>query len=167
MQAIETVYKGYRFRSRLEARWAVFFDAMGIKWEYEKEGYDLDGVWYLPDFWLPLPETSRLIHRHAGLWLEVKGDNPSMGDVLKLVSLTRNSKHTGYLVVGIPGDQRTFYCPREGHERWTDEEPAISPETELYILGTWFDKGWKAVDDAISASRQARFEFGENGRPAV
>jgi hypothetical protein len=27
IQAIETVYRGHRFRSRLEARWAVFFDA--------------------------------------------------------------------------------------------------------------------------------------------
>jgi hypothetical protein len=53
IKAIETKYKGYRFRSRLEARWAVFFDAMEIKWEYEKEGYDLGEVgWYLPDFWL-------------------------------------------------------------------------------------------------------------------
>lgn len=51
MKAIETRYKGYRFRSRLEARWAVFFDALGIKWEYEPEGYDLgEAGWYLPDF---------------------------------------------------------------------------------------------------------------------
>ena len=28
IKAIETVYNGYRFRSRLEARWAVFFDAL-------------------------------------------------------------------------------------------------------------------------------------------
>jgi hypothetical protein len=28
IKAIETSYKGYRFRSRLEARWAVFFDAL-------------------------------------------------------------------------------------------------------------------------------------------
>ena len=35
LKAIETEYKGYRFRSRLEARWAVFFDACGVKWEYE------------------------------------------------------------------------------------------------------------------------------------
>lgn len=33
IKAIETYYKGYMFRSRLEARWAVFFDASGIKWE--------------------------------------------------------------------------------------------------------------------------------------
>jgi hypothetical protein len=30
LQAIETFYRGYRFRSRLEARWAVLFDALGI-----------------------------------------------------------------------------------------------------------------------------------------
>lgn len=41
IKPIETLYKGYRFRSRLEARWAVFFDALGLKWEYEKEGFDL------------------------------------------------------------------------------------------------------------------------------
>ena len=38
IKAIETVYKGYRFRSRLEARWAVFFDALGIHYRYELEG---------------------------------------------------------------------------------------------------------------------------------
>ena len=41
LRAIQTEYKGYRFRSRLEARWAVFFDTLGVKWEYEPEGYDL------------------------------------------------------------------------------------------------------------------------------
>lgn len=53
IKAIPTEYKGYLFRSRLEARWAVFFDAMGIEWEYEPEGLVLsDGSWYLPDFYL-------------------------------------------------------------------------------------------------------------------
>ena len=54
MKVIETEYKGYLFRSRLEARWAVFFDVCGIRWEYEPEGIILsDGSWYLPDFYLP------------------------------------------------------------------------------------------------------------------
>lgn len=53
IKPIETIYKGYKFRSRLEARWAVFFDACNVKWEYEPEGYDLgNGVYYLPDFLL-------------------------------------------------------------------------------------------------------------------
>jgi hypothetical protein len=41
IKAIETSYKGYRFRSRLEARWAIYFDAIGIPWQYEPEGFDL------------------------------------------------------------------------------------------------------------------------------
>lgn len=54
IKPIETVYNGYRFRSRLEARWAVFFDSLGIEYEYESEGYcNVDGVNYLPDFYLP------------------------------------------------------------------------------------------------------------------
>jgi hypothetical protein len=53
IQAIETFYKGYRFRSRLEARWAVFFSELGIKWQYEVEGFELPSGRYLPDFYLP------------------------------------------------------------------------------------------------------------------
>lgn len=60
--AIETRYAGCRFRSRLEARWAVFFDRLGIAWEYELQGYSVsrrltlgdDRFPYLPDFWLPV-----------------------------------------------------------------------------------------------------------------
>ena len=68
--AIPTEYKGYRFRSRLEARWAVFFDACRVKWEYEPEGFALpNGQYYLPDF---------LLHGCDGrspsdLYVEVKG----------------------------------------------------------------------------------------------
>lgn len=54
IKPIETIYNGYRFRSRLEAKWAVFFDALHIKYEYEPEGYKLsNGTFYLPDFFLP------------------------------------------------------------------------------------------------------------------
>ncbi len=54
IKPLPTRYKGIKFRSRLEARWAVFFDALNIKWRYEFEGYDLGGGdWYLPDFWFP------------------------------------------------------------------------------------------------------------------
>lgn len=53
IKPIETVYNGYRFRSRLEARWAVFFDAADIKYEYEPEGFKLPSGGYLPDFYLP------------------------------------------------------------------------------------------------------------------
>jgi hypothetical protein len=68
MKPIETVYKGYRFRSRLEARWAVFFETLGLTWDYEREGFTLeDGTRYLPDFYLT----------DWDLWVEIKGQAPS------------------------------------------------------------------------------------------
>lgn len=45
-QGIPTTYAGARFRSRLEARWAAFFDLCGWRWDYEP--FDLDG--WIPDF---------------------------------------------------------------------------------------------------------------------
>jgi len=65
IKAIETRYKGYRFRSRLEARWAVFFDALGMTWEYEPEGFETDAGWYLPDFRVFTPQGNTV-------WYEVK-----------------------------------------------------------------------------------------------
>jgi hypothetical protein len=54
IKAIETRYAGCLFRSRLEARWAIFYDSLKINWRYEPEGFDLGPLgFYLPDFWLP------------------------------------------------------------------------------------------------------------------
>lgn len=106
IRSIDTEYKGYLFRSRLEARWAVFFDACGVDWEYEPEGFDLgNGVCYLPDF---------LLHDVRGrvngdLYVEVKGQM-SEGDAVKIKKFVEASvykdeagrKHIGkpLLVVG-------------------------------------------------------------------
>lgn len=51
--AIPTTYRDVQFRSRTEARWAVFFDGLELSWEHEPNGYALDGGWYIPDFWMP------------------------------------------------------------------------------------------------------------------
>lgn len=84
MQAIETVYKGYRFRSRLEARWAVFFDAMNIEWQYEVEGYKLkDGTLYLPDFFFP----------EWNIHGEVKGRPVEYSDLNKIFQFCVEDKH--------------------------------------------------------------------------
>lgn len=55
VNAIRTRYNGYIFRSKLEACWAIFFDAAGIRYVYEQEGYEQEwtGQKYLPDFYLP------------------------------------------------------------------------------------------------------------------
>lgn len=74
IKAIDTEYNGILFRSRLEARWAVFFNEAGIKYEYEPEGFEHDGIKYLPDFYLP----------DIDVYAEVKADRPGIEeDILK------------------------------------------------------------------------------------
>jgi hypothetical protein len=52
MSSIPTTYNGIRFRSRLEARWAAYFDFRGdIKWDYEP----LEMPGWIPDFSMHLP----------------------------------------------------------------------------------------------------------------
>lgn len=71
MDPIETEYKGYRFRSRLEARWAVFLDSLGATWTYEPQGFQFEnGERYLPDFQVDSFDC----------WIEVKGPEPSDRD---------------------------------------------------------------------------------------
>ena len=54
IKALDTVYRGHKFRSRLEAKWAIFFDEVGIAFQYEPDGYKLsNGMFYLPDFFIP------------------------------------------------------------------------------------------------------------------
>jgi len=76
VKAIETYYKGYHFRSRLEARWAVFFDTLDIPWKYEDEGFEAEvngeTVRYLPDFFLPCR------FGEGGIFVEVKGDTNAL-----------------------------------------------------------------------------------------
>lgn len=72
MQAIETLFKGDLFRSRLEAKWAFFFHAAGIVYEYEPEGFkSKGGEMYLPDFYLP-KTTLRGDDSNKGVYIEIK-----------------------------------------------------------------------------------------------
>ncbi len=75
VKARPTVYRGVRFRSRLEARWAAFFDC--IEWQWKYEPVDLQG--WTPDFWVSFPCTHSECERTYGqrdgsheLYIEVK-----------------------------------------------------------------------------------------------
>jgi hypothetical protein len=78
---IETAYNGRTFKSRLEARWAVFFDTLGISYiqgaDYLDKDYiplplDRDGETYItPSFWLPKQEC----------YIEIKQQGPTQEEL--------------------------------------------------------------------------------------
>ena len=116
IKPIETQYKGYRFRSRLEARWAVFFDTLGVKWEYEPEGFDLgEAGWYLPDFRVTSPQG-------MVTWYEVKPQGVTSDmkfSAFKCAIDARADTTQAALLSGDPTDvlgeePETHACPRCG-----------------------------------------------------
>ena len=110
IKPIETNYRGYKFRSRLEARWAVFFDHMEIEFYYEPEGYQLPSGWYLPDFLLKNVNPS-CVHsdiNNLSMWAEVKSiDFSDLEDNLFL-ELCNETKTNGLYLVGPP-DFKLYY----------------------------------------------------------
>jgi hypothetical protein len=101
---IQTRYANRFFRSRTEARWAVLFDALGVTWEYEIEGYVLrDGTRYLPDFY---------IHEWDA-WFEVKPvtDRQFAHSHVHTLSMLRRFTHTknAYVAFGSPDLIRGSY----------------------------------------------------------
>jgi len=168
IKAIETVYDGYRFRSRLEARWAVFFNTLQIKYEYEKEGFDIDGLWYLPDFYLP----------DYSMWIEIKPESFVFGSDEKINAFTKATDDTFLLICGIPKENRYTIRLLSGlhedfGEPWTFGLARKSINPELWILrdgaaDSLINEGLSTDDDhsyptaygleiAYEAATQARF----------
>jgi len=195
MKAIETVYKDYNFRSRGEARWAVFFDAMNIKWQYETEGYDLgrNYGWYLPDFYLS----------QLKCWIEIKPDRDLeeseyrkirafgsyIGPILcftGLPSLSWNGTlFCKYVDSSSGGEYENYvgfaYCREcekvvisisdEDRCRSIGDRILLDPNyEEFYLCDTYSEhRGRYTVQEleyGISAAKQSRFEHGQFGPPS-
>lgn len=88
--AVATLHAGISFRSRIEARWAVFMDTIGVTWTYEPEAFELPSGRYLPDFWIPTIEA----------YYEVKGAAPTDTELRKAQELAEATGHHVYVASG-------------------------------------------------------------------
>lgn len=175
IQPIQTHYAGHHFRSRLEARWAVFFNTAGIPWEYEPEGYNLPTGPYLPDFWLPHTSTTWDRGRHEetpGVWLEIKGTKPTPREERLCAELAQATGHNVYIAAGpiptevsdrwgthIPGHLHLYTGFTDGQLAGDIDHAFTGPTTISY------DPQSDALNEAFRAARCARFEHGETPRP--
>lgn len=178
MKAIETRYKGYRFRSRLEARWAVFFDTLGIRWDYEPEGFETPFGPYLPDFHL----------RDWGLFAEVKPDVPAdqrdaagylkaqtfagfcgRGGILGLIGTPEVTWYPAWLPVTDWADAKPD--PRGVRLEWLDFSQSMRKGRPWYFFGgpqrpsdrdLTLESGGDPFEVAVLTARGARFEHGES-----
>lgn len=170
IKPIETEYNGYKFRSRLEARWAVFFDAIGLKYEYEVEGFEMDGNRYLPDFYIP----------SVNRWFEIKAKPLSVSELKKCESFCENKDNGDIkysILIGSPEivDINGVGGIKEYVWEWPSEKfpsfvlfdtPKELCEREYmsrFIPGIYVinDVTIEKLLDACKVSKQARFEYGE------
>ena len=153
LKAIETVYNGYKFRSRLEARWGVFFDAMGIKWQYEFEGFDLgEAGWYLPDFYLTNDRIYVEIKPALNLItdddkLKINAMRKMLDDLWDTMDETTSETFPRYLLVLV----ETPDVP------WQEGEGSRSTQKLLDELNINWKRDSVLVSEAVKAARQARF----------
>lgn len=152
MKVLETHFEGHVFRSRLEARYAVFLNELGWSWDYEPESFVFDGgIPYLPDFYLP----------QLNAWLEVKGVSFTDQEKKKCRLLSEMFPDIVVLMAsGLPstsmfdsyfngGDMRATISTYIRAKGWS------SP----YMCGDW----WEGDMNAFEAVKAARFEFGIKG----
>lgn len=172
IKAIETVYNGYRFRSRLEARWAVFFDTLGIEYRYEPEGFDLgEAGWYLPDFWLP--NMLNFWNCSPGWWIEIKGKKPSYDETERCAVLAQQTCNGVMLLwsnFSMETQRREMIFYKDASNIFHSKQgPVIFP----MLCGWWVNPSplhldavfeisqiENRLDVAFIAARQARFERG-------
>jgi hypothetical protein len=115
IKAIETKYAGRYFRSRLEARWAIFFDVMCVKWEYENQGFSIGDDRYLPDFELPEWEC----------YIEIKPSCISGEDDRRIKRIMKNwnggKGKSLWVIKGSPayGQYKAYRTPEDACEQST------------------------------------------------
>lgn len=175
VQAIPTRYAGYHFRSRLEARWAVFFDYLRIDWEYEPEGFVVVGGAYLPDF--------RISDRRFGqIFVEVKPSPSKCADWIKARTFHVHTNHSILFLAGaprpIPHSLLLFdagnrvKAPESFYDEWADRNKnrliniAMVGFSRNGLIVEHADRNFRPDPSyltAIDAARSARFEHGHSG----
>jgi len=89
MNSLETKYGGRYYRSRLESRWAVLFDAMGAEVDYESRSFDVAGIWYTPDFYLDK------LHMD----IEIKPQVLNEANLARVMHMVKNWEGSNYAVI--------------------------------------------------------------------
>jgi hypothetical protein len=179
VRSIETRYRGYRFRSRTEARWAVFMDAIGVEWQYEAEGFNVNGIYFLPDFWLPQLKT----------FVEIKPDEKSAEAAEPVLRDLVNAQNChGIIITGAPNadgpswpQERIVDARADGlihrwaecifcHHVWLENVDSACDCPAGVELLTHFESMGSVpsrlrIDHALGEAQRARFEHSEGGTP--
>ena len=149
IQSIDTVYDGYRFRSRLEAKWAMFFNEAGIEYSYEPKGIKTSYGWYLADFFIPSMD----------LWIDVKGNAEAEPFALNKLAEICEEGQRGAIIENIPLVKNNSINPFESKDFKLQHNVTFGEGTEdgLYLFCSCIKCGAYGFE---YEGRSARIECG-------
>jgi hypothetical protein len=161
IKAIETIYKGYRFRSRTEARWAVYFDEYGTKWQYEVQGFQLPSGWYLPDFYVGVLAGEIFVEIKASQMPSDITHPVGMRTRTKEMQLARElAAASGTGVMICYGEPLAAWRGDDGHGMLYYDHLG-----NLHQFAAGNDPSAEKIIKCATLARQARFEHGQVGSP--
>lgn len=158
--AIPTEYQGVVFKSRLEARWAMFFDLIGITWEYEPGQIVIwDGTGYIPDFMIDVPSDHAWPEFVDGrFFVEIKPDCLTFRQFASLERILSGSvyrtKRPHLFLCGKPSDCEAWLIDEHGPEGMNQPVCYFQDEAERA------DSFRFPVEPATRAPRAARSRRG-------
>jgi hypothetical protein len=138
----------------------VFFDALGIEWEYEPEGFETSAGPYLPDFRIKTGNA----RSHVWIWFEVKPpDSPpdrrhtsfawDTGTHLAIARGMARDYHDQYAARRL-----TLVLPNAGEAEQVGFCPLKAGGAALYMGPTCERRQtYGAIDRAYAAARSERF----------
>ena len=154
--ALPTEFEGTTYRSRTEARWAVFFTHMGLMFEYEKNRIDLgEGENYLPDFYVQdfqayfevKPSDESIVTdeclkarklsaqiRPKPVWLAMGGPSPKTANILPL-SLWQPDVPIAEILATPENRYRLLEDRRDSRVYWLHSELTEGSFHHSYMVG--------------------------------
>lgn len=166
MKPVKTLYNGQRFHSRLAAKWAVYFDALEIQYEYAPQvSPRSSGVSYQPDFFLG----------DLKLYVAVRVSRMPLADLRSIVGFAVDEDNPLILIVGNPVQEDMFlldrvHCGAVGDLEYAIEGEASEDEIVEITLDSFKDfasvkfcptpreRGWQIVYRTIPPPDELRLE---------
>jgi hypothetical protein len=98
----------------MAARWAVFFDCLGIPYQYEPNEYER--ATHIPDFFLPRMDFTPDNDRYKGTFLEVKDAYPTNREIEPATCLKDRTGLDVYMFYGSTFQEGLFCWGARGKE---------------------------------------------------
>ena len=167
------IYNGTFYRDIKAAQYAVFFDLLGVPFNYEPALFSFGKIDYCPDFFLP----------SLNCWLEVKSKCPDIEARFKAIKLSKITGEKVYISIGFftSSNYPILYKFRGDTRDYTRCSWIWNPDTQIELMTEdglekmnyerrrkVFWEMAEAADKALATTFEIKYmQLGFEGKPII